>query len=125
MHLQRGMSVLELEPFIPSGADHALSKKFFAELGFQVNWQTDELCELQLGGVKLLLQNYHNKEMQDNLMMHVLVDDLDEFWTNLGESGVVDRYEAVSAREPTVFPCGREVHLIDPAGVCWHFAGNR
>jgi uncharacterized glyoxalase superfamily protein PhnB len=27
------------------------------------------------------------------------------------------------AREPTDYPWGqREVHLVDPAGVCWHFA---
>jgi hypothetical protein len=29
----------------------------------------------------------------------------------------------VKAQEPRDFPWGlREVHLIDPAGVCWHFA---
>ena len=27
----------------------------------------------------------------------------------------------VRAKKPTVFPCRQcEVHLIDPAGVCWH-----
>lgn len=36
---------------------------------------------------------------------------------------MLERYEGVRAKQPTLFPCGqREVHLIDPAGVCWHFA---
>jgi hypothetical protein len=26
----------------------------------------------------------------------------------------------VRTKRPTDFPWGREVHIIDPAGVCWH-----
>lgn len=55
--------------------------------------------------------------------MYVTMDDLDAFWEHLGRSGVLDRYAGVRAKEPTRFPWGQtEVHLIDPAGVCWHFA---
>jgi uncharacterized glyoxalase superfamily protein PhnB len=61
--------------------------------------------------------------MQENLMMFVSVDDLDGWWRHLQASKVLERYEGVRAKEPTLYPWGqREVHLIDPAGVCWHFA---
>jgi uncharacterized glyoxalase superfamily protein PhnB len=70
-----------------------------------------------------LLQDFHNQKMQDNLMMFVSVENLDDWWRQILASGVLGRYPGVSAKEPTDYPWGmREVHLIDPAGVCWHFA---
>lgn len=117
------MSILGLKPFIPSGPSFAAAKAFFRDLGFAVNWEVDGLAELQLGGATFLLQDFHNQEMQSNLMMFVSVESLDEWWRRILASGVVGRYPGVRAKEPTVYPWGqREVHLIDPAGVCWHFA---
>jgi len=78
---------------------------------------------LLIGAAVFLLQDYENQTMQENLMMFVKVDDLDEWWRHIQASGVVERYRGVRAKEPTLYPWGmREVHLIDPAGVCWHFA---
>ncbi len=75
--------------------------------------------ELQLGAAMFLLQDYHNQTLQENLMMYAQVDDLDEWWRHINASGVLERYPGVSSKEPTEFPWGkREVHLIDPAGVC-------
>lgn len=117
------MSISVLKPFIPSGPDFAAAKGFFTDLGFVVNWEAPGLAELQLGAAVFLLQDYHNQNMQENLMMFAKVDDLDAWWLHVQESGVLDRYPGVRGKEPTVFPWGsREVHLIDPAGVCWHFA---
>jgi uncharacterized glyoxalase superfamily protein PhnB len=117
------MLLRELKPFIPSGPNFAKAKAFFQDLGFEIKWEVEGLAQLSLGGATFLLQDFHNKEMQDNLMMFVSVDDLDEWWRHLQASKVLDRYEGVRAREPTLYPWGqREVHLIDPAGVCWHFA---
>jgi len=117
------MPLRELKPFIPSGSDFAKSKAFFLDLGFQLRWEAPGLAELALGSAVFLLQDFDNKEMQENLMMFVSVEDLDEWWAHLQASGVLGRYGEARAKEPTVYPWGqREVHLIDPAGVCWHFA---
>lgn len=117
------MSITMFKPFIPSGKDFNLSLQFFRDLGFEVNWATGGLAELQLGAAVFLLQEYHNQEMQENLMMFAAVDNLDRWWEHIQGSGVLDRYPGVRAKEPTDYPWGqREVHLIDPAGVCWHFA---
>jgi uncharacterized glyoxalase superfamily protein PhnB len=113
----------QLKPFIPSGPDFAGARAFFHDVGFTLDWETEGLAQLSLGGATFLLQDYHNREMQENLMMFVLVDDLDAWWEHLQASGVLERYEGVRAKAPTLYPWGqREVHLIDPAGVCWHFA---
>ena len=38
-------------------------------------------------------------------------------------SAALDRYDGVRAKQPAVHFWGRrEIHRIDPAGVCWHFA---
>lgn len=117
------LKLTRLRPFIPSGADFTSAKAFFLDLGFQENWGDDGLCELQLDNVTFLLQNFHNQELQENLMMYITVTDLDAFWEHLQASGVLDRYEGVRAKPPTAYPWGvTEIHLIDPAGVCWHIA---
>ena len=117
------MTITALKPFIPSGPDFAAARGFFVDLGFEVAWEVAGLAELRLGAAAFLLQDFHNQTMQENLMMYVEVDDLDAWWRHLQDSGVTARYPGVRAKEPTLFPWGRrEVHLIDPAGVCWHFA---
>ena len=120
------MLLSSLKPFVPSGADFAKAKDFFRDLGFQVKWEAEGLAELELGNAAFLLQDLHNPEMQDNFMLFVSVDDLDAWWQHIRRSGVLDRYNHVRAKEPTDYPWGqREIHLIDPAGVCWHFAEQR
>ncbi len=117
------MSINVLKPFIPSGKDFELSLQFFHDLGFAMNWKAEGLAELQLGSAVFLLQDFHNQEMQENLMMFAAVEDLDQWWQHIQNSGVLERYAGVRGKEPTEYPWGkREVHLIDPAGVCWHFA---
>ena len=101
------MIVRGLKPFIPSGPDFARAKAFFQDLGFEIDWEVEGLAQLSLGGATFLLQNFHNQEMQDNLMMFVSVDDLDQWWGHLQASRVLERYEGVRAKEPTQ---------------CWHFA---
>ena len=115
-------TIRERKPFVPSGPDFRRAKSFFKDLGFSVAWEGDGLAELRLGGAAFLLQQFDNPLVQNNLMMLAVVDDLDSWWQGIVESGVLVKY-GVRAKPPTQYPWGqREVHLIDPAGVCWHFA---
>jgi len=111
-----------LKPFVPSGPDFDRTKSFFRDLGFTIVWEADGLAELRLGDAAFLLQKIANEELQSNFMLFAAVDDLDAWWEHIRSSGVLEKY-GVHAKAPTMFPWGqREVHLIDPAGVCWHFA---
>ena len=114
-------TITALKPFIPSGPDFDRAKCFFVDLGFTVAWEADDYAELRFGNAAFILQRFHDPHFQANLMLFAAVDDLDQWWQHFVESGVIQKY-GVLAKEPTVFPWGqREVHLIDPAGVCWHF----
>lgn len=116
---------LQLKPFIPSGQDFSASLTFFTDLGFKENWRVEGLAELQAGEAVFLLQAFHNRELQENLMMVLVVPDLDRWYEAAMATGVFNRFEGTSIGKPELFPWGnREVHFIDPAGVCWHVMGR-
>ena len=109
-----------LYPFVPSGPDFAVSVAFFNELGFETMWKDAGLAGLRFGGAYFLLQDIDVPEWQKNQMITFEVDDLQEYWKDIDGKNLPSRFGGVKLRAPTDFPWGREVHIIDPAGVCWH-----
>ena len=68
-----------------------------------------------------MLQDIDVPEWQKNQMLTLEVDDLDGYWREIAAKELETRFAGVrAARPPTDFPWGREVNIIDPAGVCWH-----
>ncbi len=114
------MKLISIEPFIPSGSDFEGSKQLFLELGFRIIWEQGGYTGLQRDACKFILQNQDDKHFAENLMIRITVDDLDEFWREISDKELANKFK-IRLQEPTVFPYGREVHLIDLAGVCWHF----
>lgn len=114
------MQATTLYPFVPSGADFATSLEFFQAIGFHIQWQQPGIAGLRFGGAYFLLQDANVREWQENQMITFEVTDLEAYWTELQALNLVDRFPGVRLRPPTDFPWGRELHLIDPAGVCWH-----
>jgi hypothetical protein len=115
------MKYKSIEPFIPSGSNFQESKNLFLELGFKIIWESDGYVGFESNSCRFILQNYNDKHFAENLMIHVTVDNLDEFWREIGGKNLTARFD-IKLREPTEFPWGRQVNLIDIAGVCWHFA---
>lgn len=109
-----------IEAFVPSGTDFAVSRELFLELGFNIVWETSDYVGFENNGCRFILQNFNSKEFAENFMMSVKVGNLEEFWQRLTEKNLPEKF-GVKLKEPTVFPWGREVNLIDIAGVCWHF----
>jgi hypothetical protein len=110
-----------IEAFVPSGADFSASRQLFLALGFTIRWEADDYIGFENNGCRFILQNFDNKHFAENFMMSVKIDDLDEFWEKISELNLSEKY-GVKLKEPTNFPWGREVNMIDIAGVCWHFA---
>ena len=109
-----------LYPFVPSGPDFAVALAFFAEIGFDAIWRSDSLAGLRFGAAYFMLQDIDAPEWQRNQMITFEVDDLDGYWSELEAKDLGGKFAGVSLRPPTEFPWGREIHIIDPAGVCWH-----
>ena len=114
------MKLLSLEPFIPSGPDFENSKLLFQELGFQINWDAGDYVGFEKDGCRFILQRYDSKEFAENLMINVRVDNVEEFRKMVLEKQLPERL-GIKIGSATNQPYGKEVNLIDIAGVCWHF----
>lgn len=114
------MKLLSLEPFIPSGTDFEGAKQLFQELGFKINWDAGDYIGFERDSCKFILQKYNNKEFAENLMINVRITNADEFWKELNDKQLPEKF-GIRLKEPSNMPYGREVNLIDLAGVCWHF----
>jgi hypothetical protein len=97
-----------------------LAIEFFNALGFELQWRHEGLAGLRLGGAYFLLQDIDVPEWQKNQMMVFEVTDLDGYWSELEAKNLAGAFPGASLRPPTEFPWGREIHIIDPGGVCWH-----
>jgi len=114
------MPFLSLQPFVPSGNDITKAKEFFQDLGFTLGWDAGDYAGFESGNCKFILQKYDDKAFAENFMISVRVTSADEFWKETKEKGLVEKY-GIRLGEPANQPYGREVNVIDLAGVCWHF----
>ena len=78
---------------------------------------------MRLGQYSFLLQNYFVEAWAGNCMMHVMVTDLDAWWTHIASLDLPSRYGVQSPRAPKLEPWGlNTAYVFDPSGVLWHFA---
>lgn len=114
------MKFLSLEPFIPSGSNFESSKQFFQELGFNISWDAGDYIGFNRDGCRFILQKYDNEAFAQNLMMSVKVDDVSAFRNSLIQNKIPEKF-GTRITQVLNQPYGKEVNVIDPAGVCWHF----
>lgn len=114
------MKLLSLEPFVPSGSDFEKSKAFFRELGFNISWDAGDYVGFERDGCRFILQKYDNKAFAENLMINVKISNAEEFWRSVTENKLPERF-GIRVTKPQMQPYGKEVNVIDIAGVCWHF----
>ncbi|HTS43020.1 MAG TPA: hypothetical protein VMH01_01385 [Puia sp.] len=114
------MKFLSLEPFVPSGNNFAASKQFFPDLGFKINWDAGDYVGFERDGWKFILQKFDNVEFAQNFMVNVKVDNAEEFWKEVNDKELPEKF-GIRLGKPTKQPYGKEVNIIDIAGVCWHF----
>ena len=114
------MKFISLEPFVPSGSNFEGSKQLFLELGFKINWDAGDYIGFERDGCKFILQKYNNKDFAENFMISVRVSNVDEFWKEVNQKQLPQKL-GIRLGAPTKVSYGREVNIIDLAGVCWHF----
>lgn len=114
------MKFLSLEPFVPSGSDFKGSKQFFIELGFAVNWDAGDYIGFERDGCKFVLQKYDDRKFAENFMISVKVANVAAFRKEVIEKKLPEKF-GIRVGHVTEQPYGKEVNIIDIAGVCWHF----
>ena len=114
------MKFLSLEPFVPSGSNFEASTQLFKALGFNVSWDAGDYIGFEKDGSKFILQRYNDKAFAENFMINVRVDNVEAFWKSAIEKQLPEKF-GIRIGKPAQQPYGKEVTLIDIAGVCWHF----
>jgi catechol 2,3-dioxygenase-like lactoylglutathione lyase family enzyme len=112
------MTTIEAKAFVPS-RDFALSKRFYQDLSFDLVWSTEDLAYFRHGNSSFLLQNFYNKEHAGNFMMHLLVKDVEAWWSHVDAMGLAAKY-GVMVEPPADRSWGlRDFVVVDPTGVLW------
>lgn len=114
------MKFFSLEPFVPSGANFDGSKQLFLELGFSINWDAGDYAGFQKDDCRFILQRFDNKAFAENFMLSVKVDSVEDFRNMVLEKKLPEKF-GIRIGDISQQPYGKEVNLIDIAGVCWHF----
>jgi len=117
------LRTVELKAFVPA-RDFELSKRFYADMGFTMASDSDGIAYFHHENVAFLLQDFYDKALAENLMLHLLVEDVDAWWTRLHDAGIVEKY-GVRIGKVELQPWRmRDFVLIDPSGVLWRIAQN-
>jgi uncharacterized glyoxalase superfamily protein PhnB len=119
------LPVTDLKAFVPA-KDAELSKQFYTDLGFTINWSNQEIAELQIGSFRFLLQTFYVAEHAGNFMMSLAVEDADAWWELIQRKEFTKQYPDIMCKPPAMQPWGiRVLYLSDPTGVLWHITDGR
>jgi uncharacterized glyoxalase superfamily protein PhnB len=116
------LRTLDTRVFVPA-ENFTMSRAFYTALGWVENWHNNGLAEMELGGVRFLLQDYYVKDWAENFMMQVTVADAQAWYEHA--AAVLERGDFGGARvtPPKREPWGFLVtYLHDPCGVLLHLA---
>ena len=114
------MKFISLQPFVPAGKHFEKSKELFLAMGFKMNWDGGGYAGFQRDDCKFILQDYYAENFAENFMLTVNVSSANEFYSEMKENSLVEKF-GIKLSPPKDQPYGREVNVIDIAGVCWHF----
>jgi hypothetical protein len=117
------LNTVEIKAFVPA-RDFALSKRFYAAVGFRMASDEDGIAYFHAGNCSFLLQDFYDPGLANNLMMHLLVESADDWHARLVAEDVAGRFGVrLGALEDQPWAM-RDFTLHDPSGVLWRIAHN-
>ncbi len=117
------LNSVEIKAFVPSKC-FATSAQFYADIGFNKASEGGGVAYFHHGSCSFLLQDFYEQKLADNLMMHLLVEDVNAWHSHITQTGVVDKY-GVRLGELVDQPWKmRDFVLQDPSGVLWRIGQN-
>jgi len=114
------MNFLDIRAFVPSGKEYEKSKHLFRELGFDMAFDAGDFAGFEKDGCKFFLQNYDSGDCVQHFMMAVGISNAEEFRNKAITNKLAERY-GIKVGPVVEQPYGKEVCVVDIAGVLWHF----
>ena len=118
-------TINSIRPFL-GARDFAVSRKFYATLGFQEVSLSPTLSLLHTGAFGFYLQDAYVRDWVDNTMIFLEVADVDRYWQQLAALKLPAAFPGVKLLPVKSLSWGKECFLHDPSGILWHigeFAG--
>lgn len=117
------LQTIEIKAFVPA-KDFELSKRFYQDVGFVKASDANGIAYFHHGETSFLLQDFYVADLANNLMMHLLVEDVDAWWNQVREADIARKY-GVKVTSVELRPWRmRDFVLIDPSGVLWRIGQN-
>ncbi|MEM7810677.1 MAG: hypothetical protein AAF532_04265 [Planctomycetota bacterium] len=116
-------NIKDFKPFVPSN-DYTASKAFYERLGFEISWDSGELCQIDTKfGYRFLLLPQNHDNYGASLMLHFWVDSARAWYDHCLDVRLTDEFPEAKVSPPELQPWGLIVtYVSDPAGVLLHFA---
>ena len=106
----------EFKVYMPA-KDFALSKRFYAALGFTMSPGWGGTADFDLGGHRFRLQDYYVKDWAENFMVVVGVDDVASWHEHVQRIAGSAQFPGVSIKPPEAVGDSMVLHVTDPSGV--------
>src|SRR5262249_6723663 len=117
------LNAVEIKAFVPA-KDYALSRRFYQDMGFTMASDGGGIAFFHRGESSFLLQDFYVQQHAENFMMHLLVEDVHAWWSDLQARDLGGKY-GVSLTPPGLRPWGMvDFTVTDPSGVLWRVAQN-
>lgn len=93
--------IQDFKPFVPSN-DYRVSKAFYECIGFKINWDDGEVCEIDtnFGHRFLLLPSNHNNYAH-SLMLHFMVNSAQRWYEYWDPAGVLLHFAERPGERPS------------------------
>lgn len=85
------LKAVEIKTFIPA-KDFEQSKQFYSDIGFTKASDTNGVAYFHHDNCSFLLQNFYEKAFAENLMMHILVEDIHSWNQAIKDSCIAEKY---------------------------------
>jgi len=114
------MNPISIRPFI-GAKNFNQSREFYKDLGFKEHIISSRLSVFHYHTISFYLQDAYVKDWVDNTMVFVEVDNVDDYWDELQNLNLIEKYPMVRLLPPIKLDWGKECFVHDPSGVLWHF----
>lgn len=91
------LKAYSLKAFVPA-LDFERSKTFYLNIGFEIRREDSMMAHLETSGQGFLLQNFYVKELAENLVMHLLVENSDAWWDSINQAFQINGFDTFLSR---------------------------
>lgn len=102
--------------------DFEVSRNFYRDLGFQESIISKNMSYFKIfETLGFYLQDAYVEDWVNNSMIFLEVDNVEQYYNELQNLGLHNKYKDVKLIPIRNDDWGRECFLHDPSGILWHF----